>query len=177
MRELKGLTKDGKKRSRKTKTGTKTKVCSYCGQRRDREKFATGRMCKLCKTKYDKERYLEKKVDIDFRMREYGSTEQGRKVNRRASTKYGKTRNRIVSQIHWYERLKEDPEAYAEFLRKHRTNNAVHNALKRGTLMKGVCEVCGDPNVHAHHDDYDKPLEVRWLCPLHHGVTRRLEAI
>ena len=26
------------------------------------------------------------------------------------------------------------------------------------------CERCGDPNADRHHDDYDKPLEVRWLC-------------
>jgi hypothetical protein len=30
------------------------------------------------------------------------------------------------------------------------------------------CEVCGDPQTHAHHDDYSKPLDVRWFCPRHH---------
>ena len=26
------------------------------------------------------------------------------------------------------------------------------------------CEQCGAPNADRHHDDYDKPLEVRYLC-------------
>lgn len=27
------------------------------------------------------------------------------------------------------------------------------------------CEFCGaTENIHRHHDDYDKPLEIRWLC-------------
>ncbi|UOF80573.1 putative hnhc nuclease [Caudoviricetes sp.] len=31
------------------------------------------------------------------------------------------------------------------------------------------CEVCGTDNkVHRHHDDYSKPLQVRFLCPKHH---------
>lgn len=45
---------------------------------------------------------------------------------------------------------------------------AARNAVSRGTLIKAPCEVCGTDRVHAHHDDYSKPLEVRWLCPLHH---------
>lgn len=50
-------------------------------------------------------------------------------------------------------------------------HNAVARALRSGKLVKGPCECegadCNGP-VHAHHDDYSKPLEVRWLCGLHH---------
>lgn len=48
--------------------------------------------------------------------------------------------------------------------------DAVRNALKRGRLKRQPCEVegCGKRYTHGHHDDYDKPLEVRWLCPVHH---------
>lgn len=45
---------------------------------------------------------------------------------------------------------------------------AVGNAIRQGRLVKQPCEVCGDSNVDAHHDDYSKPLEVRWLCRKHH---------
>ena len=46
----------------------------------------------------------------------------------------------------------------------------VHAAIVRGDLTRLPCEVCGKPKTHAHHDDYAKPLDVRWLCPAHHGL-------
>ncbi len=43
------------------------------------------------------------------------------------------------------------------------------NAIRDGGLTKEPCEVCRtSKNVQAHHDDYYKMLEVRWLCFLHH---------
>lgn len=46
----------------------------------------------------------------------------------------------------------------------YRAHGAVNNAIRTGTLTREPCEVCGAREVHAHHDDYNKPLDVRWLC-------------
>lgn len=51
---------------------------------------------------------------------------------------------------------------------KYRAHNAVNNAVRDGRLTHQPCEVCGRNDSHAHHDDYSKPLDVRWLCPPHH---------
>lgn len=45
----------------------------------------------------------------------------------------------------------------------------VTRAVKSGRLVKQPCEVCGLTAVQAHHDDYSKPLDVRWLCITHHA--------
>lgn len=40
----------------------------------------------------------------------------------------------------------------------------VNHAKERGELIPQPCEKCGELKTDAHHDDYNKPLEVRWLC-------------
>lgn len=48
----------------------------------------------------------------------------------------------------------------------------VLKAVKSGRLKRQPCESClknlrgsdGRSLVHAHHNDYSKPLQVRWLC-------------
>jgi hypothetical protein len=53
--------------------------------------------------------------------------------------------------------------------KKFKAHNMVDYHLKTGNLVKQSCEICGEQSsVHAHHDDYDKPLNVRWLCAAHH---------
>lgn len=47
-------------------------------------------------------------------------------------------------------------------------------AIKRGLISKRPCVVCGDENVHAHHPDYSKPLEVIFVCPKHHYAMHRV---
>lgn len=51
---------------------------------------------------------------------------------------------------------------------KYKARNAVNNALRDGRLTKQPCKVCGNPNTEAHHKDYNKPLDVEWLCFQHH---------
>jgi hypothetical protein len=45
---------------------------------------------------------------------------------------------------------------------------AVSRAMKSGALVKQPCQICGDKDAVAHHDDYTKPLDIRWLCQPHH---------
>ena len=45
----------------------------------------------------------------------------------------------------------------------------VGQAVRDGRLIPQPCEKCGASPTHAHHDDYSKPLDVRWLCPVHHA--------
>lgn len=50
----------------------------------------------------------------------------------------------------------------------HEARHMVKRAIDAGKLVRQPCEICGATPTHAHHDDYGKPLDVRWLCPPHH---------
>jgi len=45
----------------------------------------------------------------------------------------------------------------------------VAKAVREGRLQRRSCEVCGSMRSAAHHPDYTKPLDVRWLCAKHHA--------
>lgn len=41
----------------------------------------------------------------------------------------------------------------------------VYAAVKCGDLIKKPCCICGRNDfVCAHHEDYNKPLDVKWIC-------------
>jgi len=52
---------------------------------------------------------------------------------------------------------------------KKRAHNIVQRAINLGRLQRQPCEVCLAVKSQAHHDDYSKPLQVRWLCATHHN--------
>lgn len=45
---------------------------------------------------------------------------------------------------------------------------AVQRAVQKGVIKKKPCEMCGSIMSVAHHDDYARPLDVMWLCQVHH---------
>jgi hypothetical protein len=48
---------------------------------------------------------------------------------------------------------------------KKRAHAAVNNAIRDKRLFRQPCEVCGTTKgVEGHHEDYNQPLKVRWLC-------------
>jgi hypothetical protein len=74
------------------------------------------------------------------------------------------------------------PSRRAKFPERYRARDAVATAVKAGRLERLPCERCGNSPVdalgrsavHAHHADYGRPLEVRWLCSTCHGLEHRV---
>ena len=81
---------------------------------------------------------------------------------------------RSTGQMATYERERYANDA--EFNKRKKARNAILIRLKRGTLERGCCEVCGEANAEAHHVDYNRPLDVRWLCTTHHLAVHKQEA-
>jgi hypothetical protein len=47
-------------------------------------------------------------------------------------------------------------------------HSAVQVAKRTGKLVPQPCESCGEEKSQAHHNDYNKPLAVIWLCAACH---------
>lgn len=60
------------------------------------------------------------------------------------------------------------PEEYA----RRKARWLLKDAIRYGKMQRGTaCELEGgecDGPIEAHHDDYSKPYEVRWICRKHH---------
>ena len=53
-------------------------------------------------------------------------------------------------------------------IRRKKCHTAVKTEIRAGRLKRQPCVRCGDEKTYAHHEDYDKPLDVVWLCPVCH---------
>lgn len=64
---------------------------------------------------------------------------------------------------------------------KMRARWAARYALKTGRIRKGRCYLAGpdcDGQIQAHHDDYSKPLQIKWLCRSHHvAADKRMRSV
>lgn len=143
-----------------------TKFCSTCQQDKLVSEFGKraasldglAAKCKDCQRAYDKAR--ANNPDRVAAREAYAKTNAGREARRRAQRKY--------AEGHRQEATERCRDYRANNKKKSRSHDLVAYAIRIGTLIKQPCEVCGEDSHVAHHDDYDKPLEIRWLCATHH---------
>ena len=88
-----------------------------------------------------------------------------------------KERRRTNPKVQEYDRLRgnrQDPDYLKQYREKYpnkyKAHNLVNNGIRDGKISsKNSCEECfSEFSFEAHHDDYSKPLDVRWLCALCH---------
>jgi hypothetical protein len=143
------------------------KHCRECGTDKPEDQFhkraasvdGLSAKCKSCQSEYDKARANDPKR-VKAR-EEYQKTEKGIEAGKRAKRSWAnKNKGKVLEVTQRYR---------ASNPNKAKAHGMVSYAVKCGNLHKEPCEICGSSEaVHAHHDDYAKPLNVRWLCAVHH---------
>ena len=91
-------------------------------------------------------------------------------------------RNKLYARRAFIKTPEEFKERWRKYKRepneKTRARILLHSALKKGQVIKPeVCEECQKPlKLTAHHEDYNNPLKVVWLCYECHGKKHRKDA-
>lgn len=90
--------------------------------------------------------------------------------------------NRREKRKEYSRRLRaNNPEKVYEYARKWQSKNRhkrkasqkINDLIHRGKIEKQPCVECDDVNSQGHHEDYNKPLDVIWLCQKHHMMRHR----
>lgn len=165
----------------------KTRMCNRCRKRKSIDQFyrakKNGRIldsyvvwCKRCLGEHRKEYRASqegKKHEAEYRksdsrrevLARYNISEKRKKTTKR----YMQTNKYIA----YRERIESDP----IWPKKQKARHDAQVALRRGYIQRGKCEYFHLWNCHGrmemHHDNYDRPLEIRWLCSRHHKFVNK----
>ena len=88
--------------------------------------------------------------------------------NRRESTERNAEQRREYQRNYNAQRKEATKERNSLYRMMYPERVKAHKAANRAGLLQQPCEVCGAVPAEMHHNDYSKPLEVRWLCNRHH---------
>lgn len=114
--------------------------------------------CKLCIKVYT-DKYVKENIE---RIKEYRSRPEvieAKKIKR--STAHGKISTNRANR-----------NSRNRYKNAAKAQNKFNHAINSGKILRPIfCDNCpSSVNVQGHHDDYNKPLEVRWLCGKCHRI-------
>ena len=141
-------------------------LCKVCGTEKEPSDFyANDRTCKECRKAKVR---ANRKANIEY-YRQYDKDRANRPDRVAARKEYAKTERGIAAgnkaKYLWAERNK----------KKRWANDAVNNAVRDGKILKPQnCSSCGKSGrIEGHHADYNRPLDVEWLCSQCHRAWHK----
>lgn len=149
------------------KTCSKCKIEKNISEFNNRSKNESGLKsnCKLC-CSFTYKKWCKTNIGIILKrnaFNRYYRTEKGKEKIYSLNKIYAKTeKGKIAAKKGTLKyKLKNKEKVKAHML--------VKNEIKQGRLKKQPCGRCQKTEkVHAHHESYLRPLNVVWLCPMHH---------
>lgn len=130
------------------------RTCNYCKVEKPLSEFHKNKgrklgheyRCKPCMAIKDRAYRITNREKVTILHKKYLNTEKGKALTRKwMQTQFEKNPQQILAV------------------------RMVNKAVQKGELIKQPCEYCGSTKrIEGHHEDYSKPLEVRWLCHIHH---------
>lgn len=147
------------------------RICSLCKEEKDieyfyknkREKLGREYRCKICSHKKYKKYWKEKGHEWN----EKTKLRQQEKI--KEDPDYFK-KLRIKYNVKDYQKKYKEKNKERDLF-KLRARAIVNYDLKKGKIVKpDFCEMCKNicKLLHAHHEDYLKPREIKWMCPKCH---------
>lgn len=138
------------------------KICFTCKQKKPYGDFNKDPykkdgfeyQCKFCREQR-RQKWLKTQNGREFLIRD----------RIRAKNYYQDNKKRINNRMVKYNKKKIST---LEGRLKYNAYQNVYYHKHKGNLIPQPCLICGNNKVEAHHEDYNKPLEVKWLCSQHH---------
>lgn len=137
-----------------------TKICNKCSLEKDLSVFRVRQngnprnICKMCEREYGRRHYWKNHDRLLQQAKDYQATPRGQR-----NRKEFKKKNYIAEKA----------------------SERVRQAVRLGKLSRpNVCEACGVVTdiIEGHHPDYDRPMEVVWLCrPCHNRLHVELRRV
>lgn len=142
--------------------------CSKCSQAYERKATSRSTECNACRAAYNRDwRAARRAAGLPY-------YDQAKARSRRKPVLFRDLKPAAKARLYAYQAIRDQNDPARK--EKQRVRKLARHAVARGDLVRQPCEVCGAAQVEGHHDDYSKPLEVRWLCPTHHRKHHRLTA-
>lgn len=169
-----------------------TQTCNVCRlslpiARFDRDRTSKSGYAHRCKRCYAERRAVREASGAGRLLAEQRWRKQDAKRSASADYRAAKRERSRRERPNYREASRERTRLYRDrFPEKAAARAAVKNAVASGALVRpDRCEKCGDLDrrgadgrrlIHAHHHQgYDNPLAVQWLCAICHAAAHRHE--